>query len=501
MSSPSSLTLIILGVELSSDTFLAMSEYDSSLRSGQLGYDRNKAFKPYRTGTFDPEQARADMRHEQSGIDVRNERHRGSNSSRPEGRHTHPRHDRRSSQASPYDSDETVRQAPPRSSTSTRRRKPSSKRPQSPAPSAQQSRSTARRLPPQDDRQQSPPNTQTSTLSEPTFGDPLSSRQQLPIYNDTSGQRYDFPSANFETSSNAGSSRHGSRRVSSPQGPGKGFDSRELQRRMVDLSISGNSGTRSHVSGGSYNQSLVPSHQQSDQRPPTDLSPYTIDTGPPNIRDRLRAELLPIREAMMPFIPPDQYIAAQGASVIAQERLLDRIEGVLIHNKNTACSHDAGTGSLPLLYDVNSTSDRRSRRAEGNRQLLEAPAYTNSSQRSARPGALLVHGDPPPEERYYTERAPSFASQQSSGRPRQPRTANPRDVLQLERYEGIHPSPSSQSRGSTYRPECPAFGNFGDQESMHSAGTQNSRGPSMQSFRGGRDPGPFDEGRYYGDRG
>ena len=56
---------------MSSYTFLAMSEYDSSLRSGEPGYDRNKAFKPYRTGNFDSEAARADMLYEQRGIDVR----------------------------------------------------------------------------------------------------------------------------------------------------------------------------------------------------------------------------------------------------------------------------------------------------------------------------------------------------------------------------------------------------------------------------------------------
>jgi hypothetical protein len=487
VSSPSALTLIILGVELSSDTFLAMSEYDSSLRSGEPGYDRNKAFKPYRTGTFDPEEARADMIHEQRGIDVRKERHRGSNNSRPEGRHTDPRHGRRPSQASPYDSDETVRQAPPRSSTSTRRRKPSSNRPQSPAPSARPSRSTARRLAPQDDREQNPPNTRSSGFSA-TFGDPLSSRQQLPRYNDTSGQCYDFPPANFETSSNAGSSRHESRRGSSPQGPGKGFTPQELQR-MEDLSISGNSDTRSYVSGGLYNQSLVPRYQQSDQRSPTRLSPYSIDTDPLDMREQMREKLRPLVEAARPFVQPKDSITAHGAVVIAREQVIsDFVEVIARGNNTSAYPRHAVAGSSRRSSDGNSTFDR-SPPIEGQGRLLQAPHHTDISERSAGSGARAGYGDLPVGRNDDTQTEPSFASQQSDGYRQQPRTANPLECLQVERYGAVPHPPSSRS---THQHRS-GFRDFVDPRSMHSAGTQSRRGPPMPPSRGGRYPDNIEE--------
>jgi hypothetical protein len=481
---------------------------DNSRRSGRSGYTHRQTFTPYRSGPLEPEQTRADMIYEQTGLNTNDQTLPKPIKHRPDSQHAGPRSDRGSqassyNQYNPYDkqyeSDETVRLAPPRSSTSTRRRKPSSNRPRSPAHSAisQQSRITARRVPLPDGRPPSPRYAQTSTPSEQTFGDPLSSRQQLPRYNDASGQFYDFPPANFPSSSNDGSSRHRSRPVSSPQRPGKGFTPDELQGRMNDLSISGPSSNRhTSLSGGMYCDNPVSRDQYSGQRPPENLSRPTIDLGPLDPRKQMVDFLRPIRESILPYVRPEDSIKAIGAVVIAEQRLADVIhERMTQHSNAPAYPRDTVAGSVQWPDDGDSRYNQSSRDGR-HRQPLEAPppeGYTNFPEESVRSGARDRHDDSPFGRNHTEEREPSFMSHRSGGYSRQPPIANSRNDLQLKQYERVPHLPSSQR--STHRAQLPAFRDFGDDRSM-SAGTQNSRGPSMQSSRGVRGPGPFDEGRY-----
>jgi hypothetical protein len=494
MSSPSAFTPKPHDCELSSDPILTMDyDSDSSRRSGESGLPRRQTYTRFSTGPFDPDRARADMIYEQTGFNTDDQRFPKPPNQLPDPQHAGPRSDR-GSQASSYNShhshrsDKTVRPARPRSPKPAHRRKPN--RPRSPAQSAssEQSRITARRIPLQDDRQQNGPYAQESRPSERTLeGAPLFS-PQLPIFNNTSGQGYDFPSANFATSSNAGSSRHGSRLVSSPQGPGKGFTPQELQR-MQDLSISGNSDTRSYVSGGLYNPSLVPRYQQSDQRSPTRLSPYSIDTGRLDMREQMRDKLRPLVEAARPFVQPKDSIRAHGAVVIAREQFISDFDEVVNRGNSASAYHQhAVAGSSPRSSDRHSAFDR-SPPAEEHGRLLQAPHHTDFSERSAGSGARAGYGDLPAGRNEYTQREPSSASQQSDGYPQQPRTENPLKCLQVERYGAVPHPPSSRS---THQHRS-GFRNFVDPRSMHSAGTQSRRGPPMPPSRGGRYPDNIEE--------
>jgi len=429
--------------------------YNGSLRSIDSDYDPSKAFKPYSTGTFDPEEARADMLREQTGIDVRKRGHHGPSNSRPKNRHTDRRHERRSSQASSSDSDGTVRPASPPASKSAYRREPGPSLSRSPAPStsSQHSRLTARQLPPQDGRQQ---------LSGQTReGAPLLPRQ-VPNYNKTSERVYGSPQ-HFTPNFGAGSSNYDhSHRASSPQGPGKGPTPLELQDRMDRLPISRNSGSRSDVSGGSYNQGLVPRCQRSDQKSPADLSPYSIDFAPLDIRDRMQDMLRPLEDAALPFVRPEDFLRAKGAAVMARERFISQVEHGMSHGNNTS--------AYP-------------RHAGGHRRVLEAPphgGYTNCSERSA-------FDDEPLGKISDEERQSSHMSRQSGRVFGRTRTANSQN-LQVERFQAVPRPPSSQRStrrsAGTQRMERSAFRDFGDDQSMHRSG----RGSPMNPSRGGRYP-------------